>query len=625
MTKSLYSKIKNTFCIILTAALVFGFSFGGIAPRVSADGVTSRDFAKYGYRYSYENGILTDSQKNLYDTLVILCDRYLTTTIDVPGSFDYENETYYFLDMLPVEGYNSANANDVNELTMLIAIFERENPQYYFIDSSTFFITSDSDGNIQGINLIVYPKFVSGADRAGYTNQIFDKIDSYADQINNYVAGYYSSYKNTTYIKEDMANDLVCEATTYSLGAEYHQSIYSVFVNGSSVCNGYALATSAILNSIGVKVVTPISSNHCWIKTRLDDGSWYATDPTWNDAGSVSMDYYLDKSDANIKADDGGTGAHEMSWPQFYPVAANDYAIPANVSESTDLYADTDASAASVGSDAADAGKSSSEVANSSNSGSNSSSVSSNSSANNSTSGSGSSSNNSANNSASGSSNGGSNGGSNSAGNAQKVADEVVVPEPVEVPDSVDLDTSSENREVSSTPEAKGNTETVPAASANGSSSAAAPSSSSSKPTYANEWRNGKWYNADGSQSYSATLGWYRSSSGWWLMDSSGWYPTSTWQKVDGYFYYFDASGYMAANEWIDGYYINSDGTWTYDAVGSWGSDGSGWWYGDTSGWYVTSSWQKIDGNWYYFNAQGYMVTNSYIDGYWLGADGICR
>ena len=34
----------------------------------------------------------------------------------------------------------------------------------------------------------------------------------------------------------------------------------------------------------------------------------------------------------------------------------------------------------------------------------------------------------------------------------------------------------------------------------------------------------------------------------------------------------------------------------------------------------------KIDGSWYYFNSScGYMVTSQYIDGYWIGANGVCQ
>ena len=150
-------------------------------------------------------------------------------------------------------------------------------------------------------------------------------------------------------------------------------------------------------------------------------------------------------------------------------------------------------------------------------------------------------------------------------------------------------------------------------------------SNQKSAETYSNEWVNGKWYNSDGSQSYDPTMSWNHNENGWWIHDTSGWFPVSCWQKIDGYWYYFDESGYMESSTWRDGYWLGSDGAWTYEATASWKTNGNGWWFEDTSGWYPYSQWQKINGNWYYFDYDGYMVTNKNIDGYWIGADGICQ
>ncbi len=147
---------------------------------------------------------------------------------------------------------------------------------------------------------------------------------------------------------------------------------------------------------------------------------------------------------------------------------------------------------------------------------------------------------------------------------------------------------------------------------------------SDSKAKYSNEWVDGKWYATNGDQTYEATMSWKCNDTGWWIEDTSGWYPHSMWQKVDGNWYYFDESGYMATNEWRDGWWLSSNGALTYNEKGSWQISGDRWWFGDTSGWYAANMWQKINGCWYYFDSLGYIVTNQYVDGYWLGADGIC-
>ena len=142
--------------------------------------------------------------------------------------------------------------------------------------------------------------------------------------------------------------------------------------------------------------------------------------------------------------------------------------------------------------------------------------------------------------------------------------------------------------------------------------------------SYSNEWRDGRWYNADGTQTYSGTLQWKSNATGWWVEDTDGWYPTDSWQKIDNVWYYFKPDGYMASNEYYNGYWFNADGSWDDKYFLSWKSNSTGWWVEDISGWWPSSSWLKIDGYWYYFDASGYMVTSQYVDGWWISADGVC-
>jgi hypothetical protein len=93
--------------------------------------------------------------------------------------------------------------------------------------------------------------------------------------------------------------------------------------------------------------------------------------------------------------------------------------------------------------------------------------------------------------------------------------------------------------------------------------------------------------------------------------DSSGWHKDETgW-------YYTHENGEKAVSEYIDGYWLDADGYWTYPYRATWRKTDIGWWYGDESGWYAKNRWLKINGVWYYFKA-GYMVTGwQYIYGNW--------
>ena len=130
--------------------------------------------------------------------------------------------------------------------------------------------------------------------------------------------------------------------------------------------------------------------------------------------------------------------------------------------------------------------------------------------------------------------------------------------------------------------------------------------SENNKSSYSNEWVDGKWYNADGTQTYEGTLSWKSDATGWWVEDSAGWYPQSQWQKIDGKWYYFCADGYMDYSEYRDGCWLGADGAWDESfSGGHWMQDATGWWYEDGS-WYPVNQYLWIDGVQYWFGADGY-------------------
>lgn len=53
---------------------------------------------------------------------------------------------------------------------------------------------------------------------------------------------------------------------------------------------------------------------------------------------------------------------------------------------------------------------------------------------------------------------------------------------------------------------------------------------------------------------------WKQDSTGWWYADGNSWY--TGWKQVDGKWYYFDSNGYMAHDQYIGNYYLNSQGYW---------------------------------------------------------------
>lgn len=133
----------------------------------------------------------------------------------------------------------------------------------------------------------MYHLMVNGEKRAKITNQLFDKLDDWIADVN--------SRASTTYEKELIANNLLCEQNIYERqyenpprgGLPYDQSLYSVVLLGKTVCAGYALGFCAMMNAMNIDTTVALSRTHAWNVVRVDDGNHYAVDVCWNDTDST--------------------------------------------------------------------------------------------------------------------------------------------------------------------------------------------------------------------------------------------------------------------------------------------------------------------------------------------------
>ena len=118
---------------------------------------------------------------------------------------------------------------------------------------------------------------------------------------------------------------------------------------------------------------------------------------------------------------------------------------------------------------------------------------------------------------------------------------------------------------------------------------------------------------------------WRHNDNGWWyVFDDDKSYARNMWVTIKGYDYYFLDSGFMAASQYVDGKWVNSNGQWeTARTGGKWKKNKTGWWYTDESGYYPTSCWLTIQFKQYYFNKEGYCILNSWVGDRYVDKDGV--
>ena len=112
--------------------------------------------------------------------------------------------------------------------------------------------------------------------------------------------------------------------------------------------------------------------------------------------------------------------------------------------------------------------------------------------------------------------------------------------------------------------------------------------------------KNGAWDEKE------SVIGWKQDSKGWKFFLYGNDYLKNTWKMINGNWYYFKADGYVAQNEFVNGWWCNKNGVQSDPVKYSWHKNSRGWWYGVTGGWYAKNATYIIDGVAYTFDKDGY-------------------
>lgn len=112
--------------------------------------------------------------------------------------------------------------------------------------------------------------------------QIQKQIDERVEEILAGISTSDSDFDKVRYVFETLVKQV-----DYDTGAENNQNIISVFLNGKTVCQGYACATQYLLKLLNVQsaVVTGKADGeaHAWNLVKMD-GEYYYVDTTWGNS-----------------------------------------------------------------------------------------------------------------------------------------------------------------------------------------------------------------------------------------------------------------------------------------------------------------------------------------------------
>ncbi|BBF42480.1 transglutaminase-like predicted protease domain fused ChW-repeats and cell-adhesion domain [Lachnospiraceae bacterium KM106-2] len=249
----------------------------------------SSEWEKYGSYFYYNQ--LNETEKKLYDDLNKMCIRYIEGTTDI-------NEDH--IDMVTYSDLTSQEAYDV------MIIFYYSNPQYYFLKPSFY---QGYHGSNNFVAFGIYDAFKDGEARKDVTTKIKEKIEFYITKL---------STETSLLGKEKKLYELIAANVKYEAG-NYDQSVYSLFIEGKTVCAGYAGAFALLCNAIDIDAAVVTSSDHAWNYVRLND-SWYNVDATWGDLdenyGYTYTYQYLNYS--RITGDIHHT--EETMWNDYLPI-----------------------------------------------------------------------------------------------------------------------------------------------------------------------------------------------------------------------------------------------------------------------------------------------------------------
>jgi hypothetical protein len=207
--------------------------------------------------YQYGRNFLSDEEKKVYDEML-------------ENAKGFKKSFYIY----PISE---------KSLYKVYPIFLNDNPEIFWIENLQYYKSVINDYVVK----IEFIYSVSETEKNKRQEQIDDVVDAIMKMVNQF---------ENNYDKVKFIHDFIIINTEYDLKSSDNQNIYSVLVNGRSVCAGYARTFQYLMNKIGLYTLYIQGSlknekgeeiNHAWNLASID-GKYYYFDVTWDDPTFLS-------------------------------------------------------------------------------------------------------------------------------------------------------------------------------------------------------------------------------------------------------------------------------------------------------------------------------------------------
>ena len=221
---------------------------------------------------------------------------YAYHTLDKEGQKLYL-EIYRSLQRMETD--TAVSTLDIDELNTVFQYVLADHPELFYVEGYQY--TQYTTGDILTKLTFTGTYTMTWED----VQQTIQRIETVAEQMTAPLAQITDQYTIIRYLY-----DSLIIATEYDSNTENNQNIQSVFLDGRSVCQGYAKAMQYLLQKEGIQTLLVTGQTngegHAW-DLVLADGAYYYLDPTWGDASyskaeestenvripSINYDYFL--------------------------------------------------------------------------------------------------------------------------------------------------------------------------------------------------------------------------------------------------------------------------------------------------------------------------------------------